>query len=528
MKRLFRSWLVPAAMSCLLTAAYSQADPKSSAFDHSKIGLELARSGHLADAERELRQATNLQPHKAVFQAQLGSILGLEGHLELAAASFSTAVSLQPDNPDYRRELAAVQWQLRQFSEAEKNLRFLLQSHPQDHSAVMLLGMVRESEGGFEEAAQLLSSEFSLVLSRPERILALLHSDYGSGKPEQARQVASTLLANASNLSWRESVYSGAHLAIQAHDLEEAGQLLQALAANNSGTNRYQIELANLDYYRGNFAACVDRLNQLKRTAPEGKWVNGLLGKCYVEQRDYDAALDPLKRAIQEDPADLMNYASLLVAYENTNNLGSATDLAARAVQTYPKNPDAWTLLGAAQIASGHFLDAVTSYEHALALNSSSAEATIGLGNAQLLGGRLADARTTYEKAIVSFPDDPRLFIGFATALAHSSDESRKDMNPKIEWLLRKAIALDNSLPAAHYLLGQTLLEEEHLPEAVGELQIAERQDPGSARTHYALQRAYRRLGRSDDAAREFELFRQLKGDQDNDPMGNRPDLAPQ
>lgn len=485
--------------------------------------MELAHSGRFADAERELQDAVALQPEVATFQAQLGSVLGLEGKLADAAISFSNAVLLEPQNPDFRRELAAVQWQLGKLVEAEKNLRLLLQNHPRDDSAIMLLGMVRESEKGFQEAAQLLSSEMNLVSSHPDRVLALVHSYYGSGDPERARQVASLLIQNASNAAWQQSLYAGAHMAIQAQDWEQAGRLLQALPPQSHNLHRYQLELANLDYHRGNFGACVERLTHLKQAAPEEKWTDGLLGKCYVEQKDYRSAIGYLKQAIDNDPADLTNYANLLAAYGETGNLSSALALASRAVTNYPDRTDSWTLMGTAQIESGHFLDAIQSCRHALSLDPSNAEATIGLGNAQLLGGQLADARATYEKAILSFPDNPRFYVGYATALTHSSDMPRADVNPKVESLLRKAIELDTSLAAAHYLLGQTLLDEGQIKESVEQLEVATRQDPASARTHYALQRAYRRLGRSEDAAREFELFRQLKGDEDNDPMSNQP-----
>jgi len=108
-----------------------------------------------------------------------------------------------------------------------------------------------------------------------------------------------------------------------------------------------------------------------------------VLGKCLVEQKKYEAAFVPLRRGIESDPADLSNYESLLVAYESTNNLGSAADLAAVAVQKYPDRAEVWNMMGSLQIAAGHFLEAIESYKHSLVLGPSSLEAMIGLGNAQ-------------------------------------------------------------------------------------------------------------------------------------------------
>jgi len=504
----------------------AQDDREGVASSHSSAGLELARSGHLAEAERELQQAVSLRPENPLFEAQLGSVLGLEGKLGPAAICLSKAVALEPRNASYRRELAAVQWQLGQLKEAEADLQILLHDNPGDHSAILLLGMVREGQGKFQEAARLLSSEMDLVSSRPERVLALIHSYYASGQAEKARDAASILVRNAATSGWEDSLYAGVHLAIQVHDWEEAGRLLQPLSAANSEATRFQLELANLEYHRGDLEGCEQRLTQLEKTSSGNKWIDGLLGKCYAEQQKYDPAIDYLKRAVDSDPGDLTNYESLLIAYENTNNLGSAMTLASRAVALYATKADAWTLMGSVQIASGHFLEAIESYKRALTLDPANADATIGLGNSQLLGGRPSDARATYEKGIEAFPDDPRLYTGFATALTRSSDATQTNLAVQVESLLRKAIALDDSLPAAHYLLGQSLLERGRLQDALAELQIAAKQDPNSGRIHYALQRTYRRLGRVYEATKEFELFQKLKGDNDNDPMSNRPDPA--
>jgi superkiller protein 3 len=513
-------------MVCSLSQASAQVDPKSSGLSHSNVALTLARSGHLGEAEVELREAVSLEPKNPAFQAQLGSILGLEGKLDPAADCLSRAVSIEPDNADYRRELAALQWQLRRFNEAEQNLQPLMQRVPRDHAAALLLGMVYEGEGKFGDAAKLLRAEMNLVSLRPERVLALVHSDYAAGNPEKARQVSSILVDKAGSPEWKDSLYAGSHLAIEANDLDTAARLLEAVPAPDRDTKRYPLELANLDYHRGNYEACESRLSALQKNAPDTKWIDGLLGKCLVEQKKYQAAFVPLRRGIESDPMDLSNYESLLVAYESTNNLNSAADLAAVAVRKLPDRAEVWSMMGSAQIAAGHFREAIESYKHALVLSPSSAEATIGLGNAQLLAGLAAEARTTYERGIAAFPDDPRLYIGYATALTRSSDSNLPDPGPRVESLLRKAVALDDSLPAAHYLLGQRLLEQGRLQDALAELQIAAKQDPQSSRTHFALQRVYRRLGRADDAAREFQLFQKYRANQDNDPMSNRPDAS--
>ena len=120
-RRIGGQWLI----AVLLTLLSNQSVRAQKAQDHSALGISLAKAGKLAEAESELQQATHGAPGVALYRAQLGSILGLEGKWNEALASFQKAVELAPTNISFRRETAAVQWQLGLMSSAEKNLRYV-------------------------------------------------------------------------------------------------------------------------------------------------------------------------------------------------------------------------------------------------------------------------------------------------------------------------------------------------------------------------------------------------------------------
>src|ERR1700687_3463520 len=134
----------------------------ASAQTHASLGISFAREGKLREAEQELREAVRAAPALAPYRAQLGSILGLEEKWKEALESFQKAIDLAPENLDFRRETAAVEWQLGLMSSAEKNLQYVLARHPGDSGATLLLGLVRERSGDYTSAAQLLDSQFQL------------------------------------------------------------------------------------------------------------------------------------------------------------------------------------------------------------------------------------------------------------------------------------------------------------------------------------------------------------------------------
>src|SRR2546430_10036023 len=59
--------------------------------------------------------------------------------------------------------------------------------------------------------------------------------------------------------------------------------------------------------------------------------------------------------------------------------------------------------------------------------------------------------------------------------------------------------------------LGALALGRGQAAGALLHLKKAAKLDPSSAKTHFALSRAYRRLGRNDEAAKEATLFDKLK-----------------
>jgi tetratricopeptide (TPR) repeat protein len=89
-------------------------------------------------------------------------------------------------------------------------------------------------------------------------------------------------------------------------------------------------------------------------------------GNITQAKRYYEEAL----RFQPENSTILIYYAGLLV---RTGNAAQALPYAQRAVQSAPNSPDAYTMLGYTQFASDHTKDAITSFQHSLALRPDAA-----------------------------------------------------------------------------------------------------------------------------------------------------------
>jgi len=114
--------------------------------------------------------------------------------------------------------------------------------------------------------------------------------------------------------------------------------------------------------------------------------------------------------------------------------------------------------------------------------------------------GKLEDARKEFTEELKI---DPRN----ASAEFYLGEVARQqDKLPEAIEDFAAAVKLAPDFAEAQFGLGRSLLDSGKNAEAVGPLERAVHLAPGNPTMHFALATAYQRLGRKDDAAREFAL----------------------
>jgi tetratricopeptide (TPR) repeat protein len=150
--------------------------------------------------------------------------------------------------------------------------------------------------------------------------------------------------------------------------------------------------------------------------------------------------------------------------------------------------------------------------------------------------GELAKAIAEYRILLKRVPDRPGIhyrvggLLMSLSASAANSEEARKEFEeelklnpqnasaefyigelarqandlPKAIQHYRQALVIYPGFAEASYGLGRSLLDSDKTAEAVAPLEAAVKLSPGNPAIHLALGRAYQRLGRKEDASREF------------------------
>ena len=148
------------------------------------------------------------------------------------------ALDLEPSNVSFRRETAAVQWQLGLFNAAEKNLDYVLKLKPHDDGAILLLGLVSDAQGKYQRAVKLLIAEFELAAAQPDRTVILFHSLYGSGEKSYLPQVVDILQSHVADPPWIDAISRCATISASAADLNTAEALFSLIPKDNDAEQR--------------------------------------------------------------------------------------------------------------------------------------------------------------------------------------------------------------------------------------------------------------------------------------------------
>jgi Flp pilus assembly protein TadD len=483
-------------------------DPAGQAQAHADRGLELARAGDLKGAEAELRLAVSLSPNEAEYLAGLGGVLGMQQKLEQAGRCFEKALRIVPGNVAVRRNLATDQWQMGRLHEAQANLERILKAKPDDASAILLLGMVEENSKNYARAAELLAKVPDLVKQRPESVAALGRSYYQTRQKQKAKETLESFLAQTAEPG---NAYLGGEIASENGDAETALRLFASIQSTYPDQPRLAHRVALAQYRSGRYAEAERTLLDLIESGHADTEIYSLLAWSYYKRDRFQETVRAMDQAIQLDRAKESNYLDLGQMFVDHQQLSLAHELADKAVESIPGSFRNYMMKGMIEAKQGAFTDAIATYRRATALDPNSAEANYNLARMQWLSGRDGEAETTFEHGIKRFPQDAPTFVEYAQMLLKRAENGYAPAEARAMSLLKQACVVDTSLAEPHYQLGNLWLRKARTSEALEELRIAARLNPADAKIHFALSRAYRRLGRSEAEAAELAAYDKLK-----------------
>jgi tetratricopeptide (TPR) repeat protein len=271
---------------------------------------------------------------------------------------------------------------------------------------------------------------------------------------------------------------------------------------------------------KGDLPGAAAQMRIAIRLAPDNpRYVSALGG---IAARQWEAgelasARDNLVAAADARPSDakiekMLEEASLdlgeTLAKEHRFKTGVA--LAKDTARRFPESARTQQMLGLFLTRNQENPAAVAAYQRALSLSPASSDLNVGLGVVQTMAGFLPEAVRTLEAGIQKWPEDAMHYQAYGVLLLRMANEGSASQEDAVR-MLRKALALNPSLSEAHYQLGNLAISRGEMDISLQHLAAALRNGDQSSKVHFALSRAYRAAGKSQEAEKHAQLFREQK-----------------
>jgi len=437
-----------------------------------------------------------------------------------AAAQQGQPQNLDREKPDGEKpgrekldsefKAALTQYDAGHFTEAARQLEELLPSVPNSFEVHELLGQVYASESQTAKAVEHLEEAVRLKPdsgpARTNLAAALLHAGKTELAGEQFRRA----------LELEPQDYDANHnlgeFYIQTEKLAAAIPLLER-AQSISPTYDNGYDLTQADLLTGRLAEARQVAQALARTKDTGE-LHSLLGQIEEKDGKFVAAANEFQTAAHMDPSDdnLFDWGSELLLHRTYE---PAIEVFRQASQRFPNSPRLLIGLGMALYSRGQYDDAVKALLAAADLDPSDSRCYTFLSRAYESSPNHADDVVgRFRRYAELRPNDALAQYYYAMSLWKGKRGGDADLDlKKVQSLLEKAIALDDTLPEAHMQLGNLFADQHEYAKSIPFYVRAIELNPNISDAHYRLGQDYVHTGQKDQAQKEFEVYQKLRAE---------------
>ena len=297
------------------------------------------------------------------------------------------------------------------------------------------------------------------------------------------------------------------------------------------------------EFRAGNYSSASEFFARAESASPGTTDALLYKSKCLVHLSDFSGAELALQRylAFRPDSADALYLLGFVLHRENhpSESLAVYTRAAALALPTGddlkivgldyvlvndytdaikwlksavardPKNKDAWYYLGRAYYTKSQRVEAQQAFLTVLSLDPQDSRAENNLGLIYETDGQPAAAMEAYRNAIAwqqqSLHPSEQPYVNLGNLLMEQG-QLKEALAP-----LEKAVALAPNNAFCHMTLGIAYRQKGELDQAQRELETATRLEPDNPTAHYQLGRLYKERHDLDRAQAEFEKTSELK-----------------
>lgn len=264
------------------------------------------------------------------------------------------------------------------------------------------------------------------------------------------------------------------------------------------------LNLGIAHYRAGHYRKAADVLRAFLGVSPESVQARQLYGLSLVEIGEDETAIVHLELTLKEAPQDVAVLYSLGLAYLHLKR-PETRSMVDRLAAFPAGEPASHLLSGQSLIASGDYERAIAELRIAEKMDGNLPRLHYSLGLAYHQTGSSKEALAAFERELARRPEDflTSYYVAFLNEAEGNLEAAAKQLS--------RAMKLVPDSPDANALLGKILLKQDRAAEAVAPLELAIAKNPSDSDRRYTLARVYQKLGRKEEAAREFAEVQRLR-----------------
>lgn len=412
---------------------------------------------------------------------------------------------------DEQYKSAVTDFEAGRFVQAASRLEKLIPFAPESFEIRELLGMAYASVPEGEKAIEQLKIAVQINPDSGEA-----HTNLGAtllrfGKPE----LAGEQFKRAREL--QPANYDANHnlgeFYVQSGKVADALPLLREAYQLNPGAYDNAYDLAMADFMLGKLDDARAVIHALLQQKNSGE-LHNLLGQIDEKDGKFVDAANDYEAAAHLDPSEdnMFAWGSEMLLHRTYE---PAIAIFKKASEMYPKSPRILIGLGLALYSRGIYDKAVQALIAASDLSPKDSRCYLFLSKAYNSSPLQADEVVDRFKRYADLrPDDALAQYYYAVSLWKGKRVETSNVNVAlIESLLKKSIALDDSLADAHVQLGNLYADQHDYAKSIPQYERALELEPNLPDAHYRLGTDLVHTGDKDKAQKEFAVYQRLRAE---------------
>ena len=286
------------------------------------LGLFALDDMNFVEAIKFFSRASNIDKSNPVYFYNLGNAYFFNGWHEESVNAYQKAICLTPDNADYRYSLAYLLFEDKEYDKAKKEIDIVLENNPKHYQARVISALLKLESKDYLGAQQILEENIKFGAEDDFTLISLgkVYSELGIF--DKAEKVTSNAIERTpDNMNNRCAL---AEIYIKEKKYNEAIEISKSLIAENERYISAYIIGAKASYYNGDIDLTKEYAQDaiaLDINCSEGYYY---LAMVRVSQKDYDEAVECMKRAIMYDITNAKYYAEMSKIYKLKSDIKTA------------------------------------------------------------------------------------------------------------------------------------------------------------------------------------------------------------